>query len=99
MNQPPSHAFKKTALYIIFYAILKWHRNGYKQNNINWQHAITLSVTIAAASKMEMSSKKIDDAGVGGGLLPPIPPGLYAYVQDKDSEWFLLSRLLLTSWL
>ena len=47
MIQPLSHAFNKTACACyIFYAILKWHRNGYKQNNTNWPYVKSKSAEL-----------------------------------------------------
>ena len=38
-NEPTTKpCLQQNCAYYIFYAILKWHRNGYKRSNINWQY-------------------------------------------------------------
>ena len=61
-NKPTTKpCLQQNCVYYIFYAILKWRRNGYKQTSINCQYAMILPMAIAAARKMKMSPEKIDD--------------------------------------
>ena len=45
-NERTTKPFLQQNCAYIFYAILDWHRNGYKQNNINWQYVKSKSAEL-----------------------------------------------------
>ena len=86
-NEPTAKPCLQQNCAYIFYAILKWHRNGYKQNNINWQYIKSKSAELffsqipgyekikISARKIEMLLEKIDDVRIWAGFRsPPAPP-------------------------
>ena len=91
-NEPTTQPCRQqNCPYYIFYAILKWHRNGHKQNNINWQYVKAKSAKLFLSDPRLWKDKDFCQKNgnvarrnwrcpnLRGTGAPPSPPGLYAH--------------------